>query len=277
MNKDDIINYFFKVNSMLINSINKFIQQSFLTIPLKIVSSAGWVALAILTSPSFLIGREYSCFFARKAVAIWNKNESSTTTKVNQVASSINLDKNSFEEILDQSEIASDAGDENISKTENEIVNILRNEDDDLISEMLLISSSVDQFTEDVHEMGQDFGHMTEAVSQASAEISTAINKASQDLSYMAYVTSKSMASISQDFHQASLYARVTCFSLTTSALTALAVSMTDLQNSSCNRDPESILCVAPLKSIALATIVTGFVAINMLMPNRARVHQNRL
>jgi hypothetical protein len=140
---------------------------------------------------------------------------------------------------------------------------------------MLLISSSVDQFTEDVHEMGQDFGHMAEAVSQASAEISTAINKASQDLSYMAYVTSKSMASISQDFHQASHYFRVACFFSTTSALAMLAGSVTYLQNSSCDRDPESMLCVAPLKSIALATIVTGFVAINMLMPNRVRVHQN--
>ncbi|MGL5626067.1 MAG: NEL-type E3 ubiquitin ligase domain-containing protein [Candidatus Rhabdochlamydia sp.] len=87
---------------MSINSINKFIQQTFLTIPLKIVQSASWAVLAILAFPSFVINRKYYCFFAKKAVAIWNKNESSTTSKVNQVASSITLDKNSVEAILDQ-------------------------------------------------------------------------------------------------------------------------------------------------------------------------------
>lgn len=87
---------------MLINSINKCIQQSFLTTSLKNISSKSWAALAILAFSSFVIGRKYSCFFARKVVALWNKNESLTTTKVNQVASSVGLDKKPFEIILDQ-------------------------------------------------------------------------------------------------------------------------------------------------------------------------------
>ncbi|MEK7339297.1 MAG: hypothetical protein AABZ92_01120, partial [Verrucomicrobiota bacterium] len=48
---------------------------------------------------------------------------------------------------------------------------------------------------------------------------------------------------------------------------------MTYLQNSSCDRDPESMLCTAPLKSIAATTIVAGFVALKILMPNRIQ-HQ---
>lgn len=42
---------------------------------------------------------------------------------------------------------------------------------------------------------------------------------------------------------------------------------MTYLQNSSCDRDPESMLCTAPLKSMAATTIAAGFVAMTMLMP----------
>ncbi len=87
---------------MLTNSINKFIQKSFLTTSLKVVQSASWIILAILAFPSFLIDGKHSCFFAKKAVAIWNKNESLTTTKVNQVVSSISSKENSFLEILDQ-------------------------------------------------------------------------------------------------------------------------------------------------------------------------------
>jgi hypothetical protein len=67
----------------------------------------------------------------------------------------------------------------------------------------------------------------------------------------------------------------VTCFSLTTFALAASMASITYIQNSSCDRDPESAFCSAPLKSMAAAAITTGFVAIRMLIPNRVQAHQN--
>lgn len=54
-----------------------------------------------------------------------------------------------------------------------------------------------------------------------------------------------------------------------------LAASVTYFQDSSCDRDKESMLCTVPLKSIAAVAIVTGVVAIRMLMPNRVQVHQN--
>lgn len=50
---------------------------------------------------------------------------------------------------------------------------------------------------------------------------------------------------------------------------------MTYLQNSSCDRDPDSMLCTAPLKSMIATTIVAGFVAMGMLVPNKVQIHQN--
>jgi hypothetical protein len=195
--------------------------------------------------------------------------------------------KNAFKKLAD-----------NTSKTEDEVVNVLKNTSDNL-------GSSVSQFTKDTHKMGQNFGHMTETISQSSVEISSATNKASQDFGhiakslsqssaeisgavnqtsrnfgYMTHVTSDFLAYLSQNIHQSSRCFVVTCFSLTTFALAGSMTAMTAmtyLQDSSCDRDPESMLCTAPLKSMAAAAIVTGFVAIKMLMPNRVQnqVHQN--
>ncbi|MGB7127517.1 MAG: hypothetical protein WBD50_00295 [Candidatus Rhabdochlamydia sp.] len=176
---------------------------------------------------------------------------------------------NSWYQTIKLTGIANDARNDlkkladNTSKTEDEIVNVLKNTRGDL-------KSSVSQFTEDAHKMGQNFGHMTESLSQSSAKISGAVNQASQNFGYMTHITSDFLAYLSQDIHQTSRCFRVTCFSLTTSALVA---TMTYLQNSSCDRDPESMLCTAPLKSIAATTIVAGFVALKILMPNRIQ-HQ---
>lgn len=178
---------------------------------------------------------------------------------------------NSWYQTIKLTGIANDARNDlkkladNTSKTEDEIVNVLKNTTGDL-------KSSVGQFTEDAHKMGQNFGHMTESLSQSSAKISGAVNQASQNFGYMTHITSDFLAYLSQDMHQTSRCFRVTCFSLTTSAL---AAAMTYLQNSSCDRDPESMLCTAPLKSMAATTIAAGFVAMTMLMPNRVQVHQN--
>lgn len=60
---------------------------------------------------------------------------------------------------------------ENTIKTEDEIVNVLKNTRVDL-------KASASQFTEDVHKMGQNFGHL-------SAEISGSVNKASGNFGYM--------------------------------------------------------------------------------------------
>lgn len=153
----------------------------------------------------------------------------------------------------------------NTSKTEDEIVNVLKNTSGDL-------KSSVDQFTEDAHKMSQNFGDMTELLSQSSTEISGAVNQANRNFGYMTHITSDFLAYLSQDIRQTSRCFRVTCFSLTTSALAAV---MTYLQNSSCDRDPESMLCTAPLKSMVATTITAGFLAMTMLMPNRVQIHQN--
>ena len=83
------------------------------------------------------------------------------------------------------------------TKTEAEIVNVLKNTSGDL-------KSSVCQFTEDTHEMGQNFGHMTKSLSQSSAEISGAINQASRSFGYMTNITSDFLGYISQDIHQTS-------------------------------------------------------------------------
>ncbi len=177
---------------------------------------------------------------------------------------------------------------DNTIKTEDEVVNVLKNTSDGL-------KSSAGQFTEDVHKMGQNFGHMSaeisgsvnkasqnfghmaESVSQSSAEIASSANQASRNFGYMTHVTSDFLAYFSQDIHQTSRSFRVTCFSLTTFALVATMNSMTSLQNSSCDQDKESMLCTVPLKSMAAAAIVTGIVAIRMLMPNRVQqqMHQN--
>ncbi|MGL5263620.1 MAG: hypothetical protein ACRDAI_03460, partial [Candidatus Rhabdochlamydia sp.] len=164
---------------------------------------------------------------------------------------------------------------DNTIKTEDEVVNVLKNTSGDL-------KSSAGQFTEDVHKMGQNFGHMsaeiassankasqnfghmTESVSQASVEIAGSANKANQNFGFM-----------TQDFHQASLCFMVTCLSLTTSSLVALTAYVTYLQESSCDRDKESMLCTVPLKSMAAAAIVTGVVAIKMLMPNSVQAQIN--
>ncbi|PWU13252.1 MAG: hypothetical protein C5B45_06485 [Chlamydiae bacterium] len=167
------------------------------------------------------------------------------TMKLTGIASDA---KNDFKKLAD-----------NTSKTEDGIVNILRNTSGNL-------KSSVDRFTEDTHKMGQSFNHTTESLSQSFAEISGTIDKTSQNFGYMTNVTSEFLTYLSQDFHQVSRCFMVTCFSLTT---TALAASMIYLQDSSCYNDRESILCIAPLKSIAATTIAVGFVVIRMLMPNR--------
>ncbi|HEV3269800.1 MAG TPA: hypothetical protein VGZ69_04040 [Candidatus Rhabdochlamydia sp.] len=151
------------------------------------------------------------------------------------------------------------------TKTEAEIVNVLKNTSGDF-------KSSVCQFTEDAHEMGQNFGHMAESLSQSSTKISGAVNQASRSFGYMTHITSDFLAYLSQDIHQTSRCFRVTCFSLTTSALVA---TMTYLQNSSCDHDPESMFCTAPLKSMIATTIAAGFVVTRMLMPNRVQEHQN--
>ena len=153
---------------------------------------------------------------------------------------------------------------DNTIKTEDEIVNVLKNTTGDL-------KSSVGQFTEEAHEMGQNFGRMTESLSQSSAEMSGAVNQASRNFGYITHITSDFLAYLSQDIHQTSRCFRVTCFSLTTSAL---AAAMTYLQNSSCDHDPESILCTTPLSMVA-TTIAIGLVAMTMLMPNRVQSHQN--
>ena len=143
---------------------------------------------------------------------------------------------------------------DNTTKTENEVINILTKASDDF-------KSSANQCTKNIHKIGQDFTHMAESVSQSS-------NLSSESIAYM-----------SQDFHQASRYAvqasrcfMVACVSLSTSAL---AASMIYLQNSSCDDDRESMLCVAPLKSMAAATIATGFVALGMLMSKRVQPQIN--
>ncbi len=80
--------------------INKYIQQLLLLTPLKIVQSTSWATLAaVLAFPSFLINRNYSGFFLKKAVAVWSKNEAASTTKIAQIAFS---DGKSLEEILNQ-------------------------------------------------------------------------------------------------------------------------------------------------------------------------------
>ncbi|MGL5626096.1 MAG: hypothetical protein ACRDDW_01090 [Candidatus Rhabdochlamydia sp.] len=118
---------------------------------------------------------------------------------------------------------------DNTIKTEDEVVNVLKNTSGDL-------KSSAGQFTEDVHKMGQNFGHMTESISQSSTEISSSVNKASRNFGHMAESVSQSSAEIAssanqasgnfgfmtQDFHQASRCFMVTCLSLTTSSLVAL-------------------------------------------------------
>ncbi|MGL4540040.1 MAG: hypothetical protein ACRCU0_03595 [Candidatus Rhabdochlamydia sp.] len=202
---------------------------------------------------------------------------------------------------------------DNTIKTEDEVVNVLKNTSGDL-------KSSAGQFTEDVHKMGQNFGHMSaeisgsvnkasqnfghmtesisqssteisgaakkasqnfghmaESVSQSSVEIASSANQASRNFGYMTHVTSDFLAYFSQDIHQTSRSFRVTCFSLTTFALVATMNSLASLQNSSCDQDKESMLCTAPLKSMAAAAITTGFLAIRMLMPNRVQhqMHQN--
>lgn len=144
--------------------------------------------------------------------------------------------RNDFKKIVD-----------NTSKTEDEIVNVLRNTSSDL-------KSSAGRFTEDVHKMGQNFGHIAKSLSESS------------------HASSELLAYISQDFHQTSRYIMVTCFTLTTSAL---AASMIYLQNSSCYDDQESVLCTSPLKSMAAGMIATGFVALRMLMPNRIQCQIN--
>lgn len=102
--------------------------------------------------------------------------------------------------------------------------------------------TTVEKVGKDIHKIGQDFGHMA-----------------------------KSLACISQDFHQMRRCIKVTCFSLT---MSALASSMIYLQNSSCSDNQESMLCVAPLNGMAATMIGAGFVALSMLiMPNRVQ-HQ---
>ncbi|MGL5264495.1 MAG: hypothetical protein ACRDAI_08035, partial [Candidatus Rhabdochlamydia sp.] len=134
-----------------------------------------------------------------------------------------------------------------------------------------------------------NFGHMTESISQSSTEISGAAKKASQNFGHMAESVSQSSVEIAssanqasgnfgymtQDIHHASRCFIVTCLSFTTSTLVGLSASVTYFQDSSCDRDKESMLCTVPLKSIAAVAIVTGVVAIRMLMPNRVQVHQN--
>lgn len=81
--------------------------------------------------------------------------------------------------------IASDARNDfkkivgNTSKTEDEIVNVLRNTSGDL-------KSSAGRFTEDVHKMSQNFGHIAKSLSESF------------------HVSSELLAYISQDFHQTS-------------------------------------------------------------------------
>ena len=151
------------------------------------------------------------------------------------------------------------------TKTEDKLVEVLENTRSDL-------KSSAGQFAKDTHKMGQNFSHMTESLSQSSVEISGAVNQANRNFGYMTHITADFLGFISQDIHQTNRCFRVTCFSLTTSALVA---TMTYLQNSSCDRDPDSMLCTAPLKSMIATTIVAGFVAMGMLAPNKVQVHQN--
>ena len=66
---------------MSINSINK---QQVSTIPLKIVQSAGWATLAILTLPLTLTKNESSYFFTKKTVEVWNLHTSKTTFKMDK-------------------------------------------------------------------------------------------------------------------------------------------------------------------------------------------------
>jgi methyl-accepting chemotaxis protein len=94
--------------------------------------------------------------------------------------------KNAFKKLAD-----------NTSKTEDEVVNVLKNTSDNL-------GSSVSQFTKDTHKMGQNFGHMTETISQSSVEISSATNKASQDFGHIAKSLSQSSAEISGAVNQTS-------------------------------------------------------------------------
>lgn len=96
---------------------------------------------------------------------------------------------NSWYQTIKLTGIANDARNDlkklvdNTTKTEDEIVNILKNTSGDL-------KSSIGQFTEDAHKMGQNFGQMTESLSQSSTEISGAANQASRNFGYMTHITS---------------------------------------------------------------------------------------
>ena len=149
------------------------------------------------------------------------------------------------------------------TKAEDKLVEVLESTSSDL-------KSSVSQFTEDAHKTSQSFGHMTESLSQSSAEISSTLNQANRNFGYMTHITADFLGFISQDIHQTSRCFRVTCLSLTASAFVA---TMTYLQNSSCDHDPDSIFCTAPLKSMIAMTIAASFVAMRILAPNS--IYQN--
>ncbi|MDR2539617.1 MAG: hypothetical protein LBC45_03305 [Chlamydiales bacterium] len=113
--------------------------------------------------------------------------------------------------------------------------------------------------------MGQTFDHV-------AAEISSAVNQAHRNFDHMTHSTADFLSYLSEEIHQTSRCFRVTCFSLTASAL---AAAMTYLQNSSCDRDPDSMLCTAPLKSMMATTMAVSFLALGMLTPRKAHCQTN--
>ncbi|KAG6559491.1 E3 ubiquitin-protein ligase ipaH9.8 [Candidatus Rhabdochlamydia oedothoracis] len=84
---------------MSINSINTFTQKA-LTIPLKIVQSTGWTALATATLPFLTISHKPFVFFTKKIVKVWSQNTTETTIKVDKVNPNVSLSKSSCETIL---------------------------------------------------------------------------------------------------------------------------------------------------------------------------------
>ena len=134
---------------------------------------------------------------------------------------------------------------DNTAKTEDEIVSILKDTEGDF-------KSFTNQFAEDIHKMGQDFGNITKSLPQSS-------NLSSDSVAHT-YKTSR--------------YFKVTCLSLVTSVLVA---SMVYLQNSSCYDNPQSMLCVTPSKGMAATAIAAGFLTLGMLMPKKSLVNDRFL
>ncbi|WP_220017443.1 leucine-rich repeat domain-containing protein [Candidatus Rhabdochlamydia oedothoracis] len=68
--------------------------------PLKIVQSTGWTALATATLPFLTISHKPFVFFTKKIIKVWSQNTTETTIKVDKVDPNVSLSKSSCETIL---------------------------------------------------------------------------------------------------------------------------------------------------------------------------------